>query len=102
MAERLLFGVLGTGGMSHGHGRAILDRDDATLTAIGDPREKALDAMRSRVVPTGFARPARFHDLDALTSHGVDAVVIVTLQTQYAGQVVKALASGVHVLCERP
>ena len=102
MAERLRFGILGTGGMSHGHGRAILDRGDAKLTAIGDPSDAAMDAFEARVVPNGMERPSRFHDLKGMIAHGIDALVIVTPHTQHAEQIATALAAGVHVLCEKP
>lgn len=102
MAARLRFGILGTGGMSHGHARAILDRDDATLAAIADPSDNAMDALVARVVPAGMAPPARFHDLEALIAHGIDALVIVTPHTQHAGQIERALMAGIHVLCEKP
>ena len=102
MAERLRFGILGTGGMSHGHARAILERDDARLVAIADPSDRAMDSLVSRVVPAGLDPPARFYDLEALVSHGIDALVIVTPHTQHAGQIARALVSGIHVLCEKP
>lgn len=102
MAARLRFGILGTGGMSHGHARAILEREDAMLEAIADPSDGAMDALVARVVPPGMAPPARFHDLDAMVAHGIDALVIVTPHTQHAHQIATALRAGIHVLCEKP
>jgi predicted dehydrogenase len=88
--------------MSHGHARAVLDREDSTLVAIADPSDRAMDSFVSGVVPAGLEPPARFHDLEALISHGIDALVIVTPHTQHASQIERALVSGIHVLCEKP
>jgi predicted dehydrogenase len=96
------FGILGTGGISHGHGRAILERADATLVAIADPSETAMDTFVSRVVPSALAPLGRYHDIGELIAHGIDALVIATPHTQHAGQVATALSAGIHVLCEKP
>ena len=72
------------------------------LVAIADPSDLAMDSLVSRVVPAGLDPPARFYALEALVSHGIDALVIVTPHTQHAGQIARALVSGIHVLCEKP
>ena len=102
MTTVIRFGILGTGGMSHGHARAILEREDANLVAIADPSDGAMEALVARVVPEGVAPPARFHSLEAMIDFGIDALVIVTPHTQHAGQIEAALVAGVHVLCEKP
>ncbi|NBQ61825.1 MAG: gfo/Idh/MocA family oxidoreductase, partial [Proteobacteria bacterium] len=103
MKEPMRFGILGTGGISAGHARDILNRDDATLVAIADVNAEAMEGFVGRVIPLGSPHPAQFTSLEAMVagSH-MDAVVIATPHTQHAPQIEIALNAGLHVLCEKP
>lgn len=103
MKEPLRFGILGTGGISAGHARDILNRDDATLVAIADVSTDAMEGFVGRVIPLGSPHPAQFTSLEAMVagSH-LDAVIIATPHTQHAPQIEIALNAGLHVLCEKP
>jgi predicted dehydrogenase len=106
----LRFGILGTGGMGVAHAREILLRSDATVAALCDTSEAALDRAVDRLYgpagtgPAGTGgAPVRFTSLEEMLGQaGLDAVVVATPHTEHAGQIRLALEAGKHVLCEKP
>jgi len=91
------FGIVGFGHAGRTHATALLEHghERAQLTAICDggstPDHRLGDAVRS------------FRRLDDLLAAGTcDAVIICTPHELHPGQAMQALATGHHVLCEKP
>ena len=102
MAERLRFGIVGTGGMGGHHARELHKRQDATVAALCDTSEQALIRAAGWFAEHG-AHPARYTDLAAmLAAEHLDGVVIATPHTQHTRHITAALNAGCHVLCEKP
>jgi predicted dehydrogenase len=108
MAETktLRFGIVGTGGMGISHAREILLRPDATVAALCDVSDQALDRAVHRLYgATGAtgSRPPCYTSLDQMLAEAeLDAVVIATPHTQHTEHIRKSLEAGKHVLCEKP
>jgi len=91
-------GIIGTGGMAHQHARSFQDIYGVSVTACCDIDEERV---------TGYAKefkiPSTYTDVDKLlTEADVQAVSVVTPDPFHAPLSLKALASGKHVLCEKP
>jgi predicted dehydrogenase len=102
MAPPIRFAVVGLGDIAQ---RAVLPafanaRKRAELTALvsGEPRKRRLLGRRfSGVIACGY------EDYDALLASGaVDAVYIALPNEKHADFAHRAMAAGVHVLCEKP
>jgi predicted dehydrogenase len=106
--ETLRFGILGTGGMGITHAREILAHPEATVVALCDASEAALEQAESRLYgdrgsATTSVRPARFTSLEQmLGGANLDAVVVATPHTQHTEHIHHSLEAGKHVLCEKP
>jgi len=99
----LRLAILGTGGMGISHAREILAHPDATLTALCDINDAALDRAATRLSLTAETGPQRFTDLDLLLEQpDIDAIVIATPHTQHPDHIRQSLQAGKHVLCEKP
>jgi predicted dehydrogenase len=115
---RLRFGILGTGGMGVTHAREILLRPDATVAALCDSSEGALQRAVERLYgpgsggdgpPSGAPSggpgegPRRFTDpARMLAEADLDAVVVATPHTRHTEHIRLALEAGKHVLTEKP
>jgi predicted dehydrogenase len=92
--------------MGISHAREILQRSDATVAALCDASDEALDRALSRLYSPhtpAEALPKRFTSLDRmLDGAGLDAVVISTPHTQHTEHIRRSLEAGKHVLCEKP
>lgn len=89
-------GVIGAAGViGRLRARTVADNPGTTLVAVMDATD---DAARSAVI--GGARPVT--DLRAFLDVEMDAVIVSTPLPLHEEQCVAALASGRHVLCEKP
>ncbi|HEV2121612.1 MAG TPA: Gfo/Idh/MocA family oxidoreductase [Chloroflexota bacterium] len=102
--QPLRFGILGTGGMGITHAREILAHPDATVTALCDSNEAAIDRAVGRLFEGSAGGSIdRYTSLDRmLAGADVDAVVVATPHTQHTEHIRKSLEAGKHVLCEKP
>lgn len=83
--------------MVHGRNFAAGVRG-ARLVGVADPSQEALDRAAEEL-----GVESRFEDpLAAVTSEGIDAVVVGSPTFTHAEVVVPALQAGKHVLCEKP
>ncbi len=93
--EALRIGVVGTGGMGRHHVRLLSALPGAELVGIHDRRPDAAAAMaREHGAPV-------FGDLDSLAGE-VEAMVVAVPTVEHAAVGCKLLASGLHVLVEKP
>lgn len=90
-------GILGAGGISDTHARAVLSIPGAVIAAVHGAN--AAKAERLAAVHGG----AVYGDLDAFVRHRpMDLVAIGSPSGRHADEVIAAAQAGVHVLCEKP
>lgn len=93
-------GVIGAGAWARvAHLPALLGHPDTAVVAICDAEPAALDAMTA-LLPDGCAR---YDDATAmLDREALDLVCIVTPDDQHAEPIRAAVATGTHLICEKP
>mmetsp|Transcript_11982 Transcript_11982/g.21195 ORF Transcript_11982/g.21195 Transcript_11982/m.21195 type:complete len:746 (-) Transcript_11982:53-2290(-) len=97
-------GILGTGAMGKEHIRniSLLGQKEAIVTAVADSDAKA---RQEAVLDLGEAHPrvAIFADDEALIQCDfVDVLIICTPNFRHIETLRKAIATGKHILCEKP
>jgi len=92
-------GIVGTGGMAAGHADWLQSKiRGCRVVACCDVVPERVRAFAER-----FRIPAYFTDFDEMLEHaGLDAVSNVTPDRFHAPLSLKAIARGLHVLCEKP
>ncbi|MEO6907472.1 MAG: Gfo/Idh/MocA family oxidoreductase [Abditibacteriaceae bacterium] len=90
-------GIIGVGGMGHGHVAALTGLKEADLVAVSDVNEETVNAVAQE---TG-AKP--FTSYEALiTEGGVESIVIATPHYFHPPIAEFAASNGVHVFTEKP
>lgn len=89
-------GFVGAGTMAATHAEALTRDGRARIAGVTDPLAPAAAAFTERW--GGTAVP----DLGALLGLGLDAVFITSPNVHHVEPVLAALASGLHVFCEKP
>ena len=99
MKDTVRIGVVGAGAIAQlAHLPVLAKMRGAQLVAICDN-----DRPKARALADRFSIPDAFTDIeDLLELQELDAVVIATPNHAHEPHVLSALASGRHVLCERP
>jgi predicted dehydrogenase len=98
MKPKIRFALIGAGGIAQTYAQAFRDHPDAALVAVIDVRPEAAQKVAA-LVPDARA----FASLDA--ARGVvdfDATLVATPPVTHEPVVLKLLALGRHVLCEKP
>ncbi len=97
--EKLRFGFVEAGGITHGHARRISGSGEAEVVAVAEPDPGSVARFRDA---TALA-PAVYPTLDAiLESEGLDCALIASPHTLHFAQSKTALEAGLHVLSEKP
>ena len=100
--QKVRWGILGAARINERLLPAILATPQAELVAIGSRRSGAALETLNRLAPE-VSHVKAYDSLDAvLESKEVDAVYIPLANAEHALWVLKALAAGKHVLCEKP
>jgi UDP-N-acetyl-2-amino-2-deoxyglucuronate dehydrogenase len=96
--------IVGCGIIGLNHARAIARHPHLTITALVDAVPEAATALAELVeTELGAARPEQFTVLrDALASSPIDLVVICTPSGLHVTLAEEALATGKHVVIEKP
>jgi len=95
--ERANVGIVGAAGRG-GAFRSALEANGASVHAVCDVREDALDECMHRL-----GAPEKYTDYEAMLDRSeLDAVVVGTPMPLHVPQSVMALERGLHVLCEVP
>ncbi|WP_336626596.1 MULTISPECIES: Gfo/Idh/MocA family protein [unclassified Microbacterium] len=90
--------IVGTGVVAHLHAAAIADDPHAEIVAVVDAVRSTADAFAAR-----WGSPVVYNDLDALLqAEHPDVVIICTPPVAHRDQSLAALASGAHVIVEKP
>ncbi|HET7558921.1 MAG TPA: Gfo/Idh/MocA family oxidoreductase [Limnochordia bacterium] len=98
---KLRFGIIGAGGITHGHAQRITQSGEGEIVAIAEPSEPAAARFAER---TGTS-PKRYPDHTAMIGDkglALDCILIGSPHTLHFQQACDALNAGLHVLCEKP
>ncbi len=98
MSRRTRVGIVGAGYWGQAHVRTFAAQPGCELTWVCDRSPEALGRVR-RIAPSARLTE-RWNDL--LSAADVDAIVIATPAAQHGEMAQEALASGRHVLVEKP
>jgi predicted dehydrogenase len=91
-------GIIGTGGMAHGHARSFSAMKGVSVVACCD-----IDEARARAFARTFSIPRWYSDsAEMLATEKLDAVSNVTIDAMHAPICLAAIAKGLHVMCEKP
>jgi predicted dehydrogenase len=101
LAVKLRVGLIGCGGIVHGHVRRFKETGEVTIAALQDPSPKAIETLVSKYeLPLATPRFADHREM--LKAVKLDAVLIASPHTLHLPQTVDALDAGLHVLLEKP
>ncbi len=84
---------------AYSYAAALAEMKDVELVVVADPNPQRLAAVRQRWPEIPHALPS-YEEL--LASVPCDAVVVTSENAHHCSMVLAALASGKHVLCEKP
>ena len=97
-ADRLRWGVLGTGGIAHRFAEGIAQSESGVLAAVGSRTQESADRFGDEL---GLAR--RYSSYDAVLADPDVQVVYIALPNSMHGEwAVAAARAGKHILCEKP
>jgi predicted dehydrogenase len=97
--DKLRFGFIGAGGITHGHATRLVQSGEAEVVAIAEPSERSVATFCQR---TGL-QPRVYPDHRAmLAREKLDCVLIGSPHTLHFEQSRDALEAGLHVLTEKP
>lgn len=96
--SKLTFCLVGCGGIGLWHISALTELPEAELVAVADTDEKRMGriARKSRIQSTYTDYKTMFEEVRP------DAAIIATPVYLHKQMTIDALASGIHVLCEKP
>ncbi|TJY42259.1 Gfo/Idh/MocA family oxidoreductase [Cohnella pontilimi] len=98
--SKLRIGMIGTGGISHWHGRQLLELPEVEIVALADTNPQS---RKQFIEKFGLVQVNEYDDYGALLEQDKpDAVVICSPHTLHYEQATKAMESGCHVLIEKP
>lgn len=98
MAERLRWGILGTGNIARQFAAGVRESRRGELVAVAS---RSADAARS--FASHFALPRAITGYESLCSRDdIDAVYVSLPNAMHHEWTIRALRSGKHVLCEKP
>ncbi len=96
--KKLKVGIIGAGGIAQtAHIPSFKNVENVEVAAISD-----INSEKLRYVAEKFGIPQTFTEWERLIESDVDAVSICSPNAFHAGQSVKAMKAGKHVLCEKP
>lgn len=101
MSDKIRVGIIGVGGIAHGHIKRFLESPDAEIVGLVDPDSKRLEIARERI-PEIAGIPTYSDYNDMISRDGLDAVQINSPHTVHYEQIMDSLDKGLHVLTEKP
>ncbi|MFP6584496.1 MAG: Gfo/Idh/MocA family oxidoreductase [Candidatus Hydrogenedentota bacterium] len=98
MANRVRWGILGTGSIAHQFADALTAMDDAEIVAVGSRTQKSADAFGKEY---GVERCHSSYD-DLANDADVDLIYIATPHGLHKENTILCIEAGKGVLCEKP
>jgi UDP-N-acetylglucosamine 3-dehydrogenase len=95
--KKLGVAVIGTGGWGKNHVRVYKELASTELAAVCD-----VNAERAKALASQFGVKAYKNSTRMLKNKEIEAVSVCTWSTKLAGEALKALKAGKHVLVEKP
>ena len=96
MVSELRVGIVGAGYIARAHASAYAATPGVRVVAVADPVAAKRDSLAGRLGARGVA------SLGEVLEEGVDAISVCTPTPTHRALATEALASGAHVLCEKP
>lgn len=93
-------GLIGCGGISRMHMRALQDAPAAEVVALADVSTARIDALKADY--PGLAGAAVYTDYHDLLASDLDGAIVMTPHALHYEQIRAALEAGKHVLTEKP
>lgn len=101
--QRVVLGIVGTGGMGTHHVRNLAARKDVEIAYVCDVDQSRLSAAANEVASASGSSPQAVGDMRrVLDDAAVDAVLIATPDHWHAPAAILALDAGKHVYVEKP
>ncbi len=98
MAEKIRWGILGTGSIAGKFAAGLGAAAGAELAAVGSRKQSTADAFAER-----WGVPRRHGSYEALAADGdVDVIYVATPHSLHAANSILCLRAGKAVLCEKP
>jgi predicted dehydrogenase len=98
MADKIRWGILGTGGIAHKFATGLQAAPEAELVAVGSRTQAAADEFGNT-----FGVPRRHASYEALANDPeVDVIYVSTPHTLHKDNTLLCLHAGKAVLCEKP
>jgi predicted dehydrogenase len=91
-------GIIGCGALGRVHAERFAGMEGVRVAVVSDPVVESAESVRRDL---GLEAEV-FSDYRPLLEAGLDAVCIASPDRLHVGQVLDALAAGLHVLCEKP
>lgn len=101
MSANIKIGIIGCGGIAHGHVRRLIEVLEASVVALNDTSEASIARMTD-AIPETKELPVFDDYLDMLGKVELDGVVIATPHTLHFQQAMDSMDHGCHVLLEKP
>ncbi len=100
--KKLRFGIVGVGGIGHGHVDGVWECELSELVAICDPMGEDAKNFKDYSHCKWPENLAVFTDFDEFIEYDMDAIIISSPDVTHCPYTVKALEKGIHVMCEKP
>jgi len=101
MSDRIRVGMIGVGGIAHGHVQRLLAMPEAEIVALCDTSEASV-ARLMEAQPKVKDLPVYADYRELLEKEKLDAVQIASPHTAHFPQIMDSLDAGLHVLTEKP
>lgn len=101
MPDKIRIGMIGCGGIAHGHVQRLLALPEAQIVALCDTSDASIERLQSRI-PQVKGLPVYADYRELLEKEKLDAVQIASPHTLHFPQIMDSLDAGLHVLTEKP
>lgn len=101
MSQKIRIGMIGCGGIAHGHVKRTLAIPEAELVALNDTSPESIERMQTSI-PEVAGLPVFDDYRRMLDEVELDAVQIATPHTLHFQQAMDAIDKGLHILLEKP
>jgi predicted dehydrogenase len=97
--RQLRVGLIGCGSLGTRHARGVCGIENVELAAVCDAHQEAVQALSAKI---GKSPPAYTDHRRMLDKETLDAVIVVTPNSNHRDITLDAAAAGAHIFCEKP